>query len=300
MSIMFKSDDARAVIEGAYERFRATIPGTTSSRIVPTRHGETHVLVAGRADAPPLVLLHGALASSAHATAELGPLLERHCVYAPDVLGQSVKSADARPSLDGPAYAEWLVDVLDGLKLANPIVYGVSWGGFAALKLAAFAPSRIDKLVLLVPAGVVNGSFWQGFTQMVLPLALYRMSPSEARLRRFVGGLLTTLDDDWVTYFGEALRSYNLDIRKPPLFSPESFAEFKRPTLVFGAEQDVSFPGRPLLSRINVLIPHAETELLEGSRHAPPTNDAFRRRMAERITRFVARDLEACAGQYAQ
>src|SRR5262249_60562728 len=115
--------------------------------------------------------------SSAHATAELGPLLERHCVYAPDVIGQSVKSADARVALDGPAYGEWLVDVLDGLGLERPLVYGVSWGGFASLKLAAFAPTRIDKLVLLVPAGIVSGSAWQGLTQVGLPLMLYRMFP---------------------------------------------------------------------------------------------------------------------------
>src|SRR4051794_20884435 len=108
MSVMFKNEAARAVIEGSSDRFRASIPGHTSSRMAKTRQGDTHVLVAGPADAPPPVLVHGALASSAHATAELGPLLERHCVYAPDVIGQSVKSVDARVPLDGPALGEWL------------------------------------------------------------------------------------------------------------------------------------------------------------------------------------------------
>lgn len=297
MSTMFKDAKARAVIESAYNRFRSTIPGATHSRSVKTRHGDTHVLVAGRPDAPPLVLVHGALASSAHATAELGPLLERHCVYAPDVIGQSVKSADARMPLVGPAYGEWLVDVLDGLELAAPLVYGVSWGGFASLKLAAFAPSRIDKLVLLVPAGIVNGSVWQGLRQVGIPLALYRMFPSEARLRKFVGAMVSTLDDAWVEYFGEALQSYKLDIRPPPLFDVNELAAFDRPTLVFAADRDVSFPGEVLLARMRTLVPHAETELLENSRHSPPTDDAFRRRMAERITAFFARNARADAAE---
>lgn len=288
MSTMFKNAEARQVIAGAYERFRANIPRSTESRSVTTRHGDTHVLVAGPEGAPPLVLVHGALASSAHATAELGPLLERHRVYAPDVIGQSVKSADARVALDGPAYGEWLVDVLDGLNLDRPLVYGVSWGGFVSLKLAALAPSRIDKLVLLVPAGIVNGSAWKGLTQVGIPLALYRMFPSEARLRRFVSAMVSTPDDAWVHYFGEALQSYNLDIRTPPLFRPGAFATFDRPTLVFAADNDLSFPGSHLIERIRTLLPHAETELLENCRHSPPTDDAFRRRMAERITGFFA------------
>ncbi len=297
MSTMFKSEKARAVIAAAYERFLGDVPGAKSSRTVSTRHGDTHVLVAGRADAPPLVLVHGALASSAHATAELGPLLERHRVYAPDVIGQSVKSADARVDLDGPAYGEWLVDVLDGLGLERPVVYGISWGGFVSLKLAVLAPERIDKLVLLVPAGIVSGSAWQGLTQVGLPLALYRMFPSEARLRRFVGAMVSTVDDAWVGYFGEALQSYKLDIRTPPLFEPAALAGFKRPTLVFAAEKDLSFPGAAMIERISALIPHAETELLEGSRHAPPTDAAFRRRMADRIARFLGDESETAAAQ---
>ncbi|MGK4003915.1 alpha/beta fold hydrolase [Sorangium sp. So ce1036] len=299
MTTMFRDEQARATIEAAYERFRARVPGT-SARTVATRFGDTHVLLAGRADAPPLVVLHGALASSAHVMGELGPLRDRFRVIAPDVIGQSVKSADARLPLDGPAYGEWLVDVLDALGLARPHVYGVSWGGFVARKLAELAPERIDRLVLLVPAGVVAGSAWRGFIEVGIPMALYRAFPSEARLRRLARPLFTTTDDGWVPYFGEAIRSYRLDFRVPPLATPGPLARFTRPTLVFGASDDLSFPGQALLARVRALIPHAETELLEGSRHAPPTDDAFRRRLGDRITRFLlaggAAELAAPAG----
>jgi pimeloyl-ACP methyl ester carboxylesterase len=295
MTTIFRDTNARATIEAAFERFRARLPAT-ESRVVPTRLGDTHVLVAGPREAPPLVLLHGALASSAHAMGELGPLIERFRVYAPDVVGQSVKSADVRPDLDGPAYAEWLIDVLDALGLTRTHVYGVSWGGFVARKLAEHAPDRIDRLVLVVPAGFVSGSAWKGFTRVGIPMAIYRAFPSEERLRRVMRPIFSTLDDEWVRYFGEALQSYRFDMRIPPLAKPEPLAKFARPTLIFAASDDLSFPGSALLARAKELIPHAEAELLEGCRHTPPTDDAFRRRLGDRITRFLTAEVTRIAG----
>jgi len=291
MTTLFRDEKGRAVMEAAYERFRARLPeakeGALESRVVSTRFGDTHVLVTGPANAPPLVVLHGALASSAHVLGELDSMRSAFRVYAVDVLGQSVKSADARIDVRGTAYGEWLVDVLDGLGLATAHLYGISWGGFVARKLIELAPERVDRLVLMVPAGIVTGSAWKGFTRVGLPLSLYLAFPSEARLRRFGEGILTTLDDDWLPYIGEAFRAYKLDIRLPPLAEPAPLAAFTRPTLVIAAEEDVSFPGAALLARAAVLFPHAETELLAATRHSPPTDDRSRAKLAERVTRFL-------------
>ena len=93
-SVMFKSPAARETIERWHGRFRDQIGSPVESRTVPTSFGATHVLVGGPENAPPLVILHGALASSAHLLVELRDLLKHFRVYAVDVIGQSVKSAD--------------------------------------------------------------------------------------------------------------------------------------------------------------------------------------------------------------
>ncbi|WP_437923157.1 alpha/beta hydrolase [Sorangium sp. So ce291] len=289
-SIMFESPEARARIAAWYERFRGRLTFPTESREVATRFGATHLLVAGPEHAPPLVCLHGALASSAHLMGELGSLVQRFRVYAVDVIGQSVKSSDVRVRPDGPAYAEWLTDVLDALGLARAHVLGVSWGGLVALRMAEFAPARIDRLVLIVPGGLVTGSVWQGMVRVGIPMALYRAFPSEKRLARVVAGMFSNQDDAWIPYIGDALRSYRLDFRLPPLATPETLAAFTRPALVFGADEDVQFPGAKLIARAKVLMPRAETELLEGCRHSPPTDDAFRARLGARIARFLGPD----------
>lgn len=288
MKSAFRDEQAKVVLSRWFERFRERLPVPTESRQVKTRFGDTHVLVGGPEGAPPVVVLHGAMASSAHVLVELAPLLERFRVHAVDVIGQSVKSADARPSVANNEYGEWLSEVMEGLALKRAHVVGVSWGGFVAIRLAAFAPERIERLALLVPAGVVNGSHWEGFTKVGLPMMLYRMSPSERRLKALVRHLLTTTDDDWMPYLGDAFRAFNMDMRVPALARPEELRGLKAPTLVLGADGDVSFPGQRLLARAPELFPTlAGVELLKECRHCPPTTDVFRRWLSERISGFL-------------
>jgi pimeloyl-ACP methyl ester carboxylesterase len=287
MKSMFRSPEAAASIAAWFDRFRAKLTVPTESRTVATRFGDTHVLVGGPVDAPPVVILHGALASSAHLLVELAPLLERFRVYAVDVIGQSVKSADARIAVDNDDYGRWLEEVMDGLALPRARVLGVSWGGFVATRLAVVAPQRIEQLVLLVPAGMVSGSAWKGLTKIGIPLMLYRMFPSEKRLQAFVKNLVTTEGDDWTPYLGDAFRSYRMDMRIPALAKVDELARLTAPVLVLAADQDISFPGSVLIDRARELFPTlASAELLEGCRHSPPTTDAFRRELSGKLAAF--------------
>lgn len=285
---MFVDDDAKARMATWFETFRAAIAVPTASQIIETPFGPAHVLVAGPHDAPPLVCLHGALATSAHVLPELGSLVERYRVYAVDVVGQSVMSDDRRLDLDDDSYGTWLAAVCDGLGLTKITLFGVSWGGFVAMRLVKVAPALIEALILVVPAGMVTGPVWKGLTKIGLPMLWYRLSPSEKRLRKLTEGLFTSPDERWTTYFGDAVRSYRMDMRVPPLLKPEDVASYKGPTLVLGADEDVSFPGAALLARAKELFPHAEMDLLEGCKHCPPSDEAFREKTARRVGAFLS------------
>ncbi len=289
---MFVDQAARGRMEEWFDAFRSDLPFATESRFVDTAEGRTHVLVTGPEDGSPLVVLHGALATSAHVVRELGSLVERHRVYAVDVVGQSVKSADRRLDVRDDSYGTWLANVCAALGLSRIALFGVSWGGFVAHRTARVAPELIDALVLFVPAGVVAGSTWAGFAKVGWPMLTYRLSPSEERLRRVFDALFTTYDERWAKYFGDAIRSYRLDMRIPPLARPEDFEPFnarRRPTLVLAADDDVSFPGAALAARARLLFPHAEIDVLEGCKHSPPFDDAFRAQTAARIGAFLER-----------
>jgi pimeloyl-ACP methyl ester carboxylesterase len=287
MSAIFVNEAARNKALAWFETFRDALPIAAVGRYVDTPQGRTHVLVTGPEDAPPLVCLHGALASSAHVLPELGSLVEHYRVYAVDVVGQSVMSEDVRLALDDDSYGTWLQAVCAGLGLARVNLLGVSWGGFAALRAARVAPELIAALVLLVPAGVVTGSAWQGFTKVAWPMLRYRLSPSESRLERVCEALFSTPDARWTRYFGDALVGYRFDMRVPPLVRAEDLANYRGKTLIFGADQDVSFPGVALLSRAKELFPHAELELLRACKHCPPFTGSFREQLAERVHAFL-------------
>lgn len=288
MSVIFRSEAARATVAGWHERFRAKLKAPVEARTVPTAFGETHLLVGGPADAPPVVLVHGAMASSAHVLGELEGLLSRFRVHAVDVLGQSVKSADARLRVDNDDAGRWLAEVMERLRLRRVHVVGVSWGGFVATRLAVVAPARVERLVLLVPAGLVKTPPWLGFTRMGWPMLKYRLFPSEARKRAFLEGLLTTTTDEWLPYLGDAFDAYRMDMRVPKLATPGELAGFTAPTLVVAADDDVSFPGEALLARARALFPGlAETELLRDCRHSPPTTPEFRAWLSGRVGAFL-------------
>ncbi len=284
---IFKSDEGRARLNGWYDRFLAKVPGPVERREVPTALGPSHVLMAGDPTNPPLVGLHGSLASSAHLLSELHPLLARYRLILPDLPGQSVKGPPVRVSYKDDSLARWVVEVLDGLGVDRFDLLGVSWGGFAARMSASRVPDRVRKLVLLVPAGVVTGPVWKGLTRMAIPLALYKLFPSERRKRRFFTPLFSTWDDDWANYMGDAFLDFVLDLRIPPLATDDQLRALAPPTFVLGAGQDISFPGEKLINRMNALVPNVETELVADMKHSPPTTPEFRDWLAGRIARFL-------------
>ena len=286
---IFKSSQAKATILGWQDRFRARIGRPLESRQLQTRFGPTHALLCGPEDAPPIVLLHGAMASSAHALLEVASLADRYRVIALDIIGQSPLSAEVRPDVNGLAYGEWLIDCLDALELPSVRVLAASWGGFVALRAAALAPERIQKLSLIVPAALVQGSGWDGFTKCGLPMLLYQLSPSPARRDRFLQNLFTTMDPDWVAYLGDAFLAYKMDLRPPRLVRDGELAALAAPVQVFGAEQDVSFPGAPLLDRARQVFPNlVAAELLTGSKHTPSFDPEDRCRLTAKIATFMA------------
>lgn len=62
---IYKSSDSEKVVMELYERLLGRWPAPCERLTVPTRHGQTFVVVSGDKSRPPLVLLHGAGSNSA-------------------------------------------------------------------------------------------------------------------------------------------------------------------------------------------------------------------------------------------
>lgn len=106
---------------------------------------------------PPVLLLHGSgpgVSAWANWRTTIPALAARHRVIALDMLGFGYTDA-AR----GDRYTadEWLGHItafLDQLDVGPVSIIGNSFGGAMALRLAAVAPARVDRLILMGSAGL--------------------------------------------------------------------------------------------------------------------------------------------------
>lgn len=111
---------------------------------------EVYVRVGGPPGAPPAVLVHGFVISSAYMI-PLAARLARTCrVYAPDLPGFG-RSEGPPEALDVDALADALLATLDALGLARPAIVANSMGCQVATSLAARHPDRVGRLVLAGP-----------------------------------------------------------------------------------------------------------------------------------------------------
>ncbi len=284
---IFKNDDARKRMENWYERFLERVDGETNSIEISTSYGTNHILLAGDPSKTPLVCLHSMLTSSAHLVSELGTLLDRFYIIAPDLPGQSVRGLPMRLPYTDNSHAKWLREILDALNLKQTYLLGVSLGGFVARQFASNNPERVKSLILIVPAGIVQGSLIKGFAKMALPMIMYKIRPTEKRLRKLVNHLITNWDEDWGRYLGDSFNDFTTNLKIPPLASDEELIKMTMPCLVIGAENDISFPGHKVIERAKKHIPNVETELIRNSRHCPPTTPEFRNWLGERVKTFI-------------
>jgi 2-hydroxy-6-oxonona-2,4-dienedioate hydrolase len=106
-------------------------------------------LVAGQG--LPLVLLHGSLGFSFSFSENIADLGRRFRVYAPDNINLGYSERALVDASIG-ATARRTLGFLDAVGVPRAAVLGTSLGGPVALQMAAIAPQRIERLILVCPA----------------------------------------------------------------------------------------------------------------------------------------------------
>jgi len=210
---------------------------SVGGRFVPQRE-----LGSGR----PLVLLHG-LAGSWHWWAPLFPTLATsRRLYVPEL---------PRPprELGEDAMGSWVLRWLDAADLDQVDVAAHSLGGLFAVELAAVAPQRVGRLVLVAPAGIPCG---RGVAGRLLPLARS----------------LFDVRSQLPMVLGDAVRTGPIAVaREIALLDRRDLAaelpSIDAPTLLVWGERDRLVPSR-LAQEWQRLIPQARLVLLRCG-HVP-------------------------------
>jgi pimeloyl-ACP methyl ester carboxylesterase len=271
----FKTRKGASTFLAAYNAALKRWPVAYEELEVPTRFGTTHVIVSGPKDAPPLVLLHGYMATAVMWLPNIRDFSQQHRVYAIDVMGQPSKSVPDEPVRDRADFVAWLTATLDGLHLGRVSLVGQSFGGWIALGYAAAAPLRVDKLVLLSVGGFLPMARQFSVRGMLMMLWPNRFTVNS--FMRWLGLAKNPADpetyllDEFVDLMRLGLLNFKMAPETarimPTVFSDGELRSIQMPTLVLFGDREVICDPAAALARALRLIPRSRGELVPGPRH---------------------------------
>jgi pimeloyl-ACP methyl ester carboxylesterase len=234
---------------------------------ISTSQGETFVLSAGNAAKPPVVLLPGSMATSAMWLRTMDVLSSDHYVLAADIIGDAGYSAPSRPWLMSDAHARWLDDVLDRLSLSSVAFVGASFGGLLAIDYAIRRPSRVKRLALLAPAGLVHIRF--GAMLRAAPFLLLGPWGHRKALRVDMGFAASDIraTNDFPRLFSLVQSGFVARMQLLPRLSDAVLRTLTMPILAVFGGKDSLFDSQAAQQRLMACAPHAETIFLPDDGH---------------------------------
>ncbi|MFD4366812.1 alpha/beta fold hydrolase [Rhodococcus sp. NPDC058521] len=268
----FRSDEGAQLIREASTKAHEQWPVDNEQHYVPTPEGDTFVVVAGRADAPPLVLIHGSGSNSAQ-WIDLMPFLAKHFrVYAVDVIGEPGLSAPSRPPLGGNAHAVWLDAVLDHFEIDDARFVGMSFGAWIILDYAIRRPARVNRMSLYCPMGI--GKQKKGFLVVAIVLAPFGKWGQRKTLSAMLGSELSRMPEGRYNELHDQLRLVNKHFRyrlEFPIFTDADLRTLTMPVQVSVGDKDAAVDSAETVRRLASATPHADLQVLSDVGHLIPT-----------------------------
>jgi len=261
---IYKSPEGKEAVMALYDSFLESWPVPYETMTVATRHGQTFVIASGPQSAPPLLLLHGAGSNATMWGGDVAAYSRQFRVYAADLPGEPGKSSENRPPWEGPAFAEWLQDVLDGLQVNRATILGLSQGGWTALKFAVTHPERVEKLVLLSPGGIVPDRL--SFIVRVIPLSFMGRWGLK-RINRLVMGE-QPVDPEVEEAMMLITRHFKPRIGTLPLFSDAELQRLTMPVLLLMGSDDALRDADKIVARLEELVTDLTARIISGGGHA--------------------------------
>lgn len=260
------------------------------SRRITTSHGEMHVFdYVGRAEGPPLVLLHG-IGAAASQLAPVLRLLRRNNsrVIAPDLAGHGF-SDTPEGGINRETALAALVETLDQVVEEPFVLFGNSLGGLAAVRYAHLRREKVVGLCLCSPGGapaeeVDFQAFLNNFRIRDLRSAAAFMGKLTARplaVRWFAAPIVKALFNQ------PQMASLLRDTTSADLLDPQEVRSLMMPVHLIWGKSDHLMPREDLAFFKAELPEHATVEEPEDFGHCPYLDTPAR--LESMITGFAHR-----------
>ena len=232
--MVYKSEEGKSAVRNKVKELIAGLDSGWESRYLDTgRFGRTHCLIAGRAEKPVLVLLHGTSSNSLSWAGYMKEWLSSYRLIVPDLPGQPGLSSEVRPPVKEMGL--WLGEVLDALAVETCFLCGMSLGGWTAMRYTLDNRERVRALALIAPSGLARPRL--SFFLRILPLMLLGDGGAR-RINRLVYGPVPIGPDEEA--FGLLVARHFLPLAESiPLFSEEELERLTQPLYYAGGGRDV-------------------------------------------------------------
>lgn len=268
MSI-YKSQLSKELVLNLYHAQLAKLDMPYHDIYVETSFGKTHVVEIGNMEGKPLLAFHGKNSTTAYNLLASRFLLEKFHVYAVDTIGQPGKSAENMLVPIGYHYGRWAGEVISALGYEKMCCMGASFGGGILAKLMCVAPQKVEKAVLLVPAGIEN-EYTKESVKMMIPMLKYSLLKDEkyvAETALYMTCSGRVLNKDLKDLIKNIFDNVKIQPMMPTNVDPKLLHRCKAPTLVMAADKDCLFPGRKVLVKAKRVLPDCKVHLLKGCGH---------------------------------
>ena len=235
-----------------------------------------------REDPLPIVLLHGTSASLHTWDGWVAELSKTRRVIRFDLLGFGLTGPAADGDYQIEAYVDFVIDVMDAIKVDQFVLGGNSLGGSIAWRTASAHPQRVEKLILVDSGGYpfqadsMPIAFVISQTPVLNQIMEYTLPRSavEASVKDVYGNpsLVTTELVD--RYFDLALREGNRGALRQRFAQLETrdlselVRNLQQPTLVLWGAEDHLIPVS-IAKRFEEDLRHGKLVMFEGLGHVP-------------------------------
>lgn len=262
---IYRSATGQTALADLYDWQLVAWPVAYTAQWVETRVGTTHLLAMGDADAPPLILFHGwgmsAASLALHYDVEW--LAQYFRLLLPDTPGQPGRSPETPPA----DYGAWAAALLDALGLNEVFAAGSAGGGTLALKLAAAAPDRVIRAVVVESGGLAA---YARSPRLLTALVLLRLRPSVARAQRWVSAVSAAGRSGTIAHAHlarqVALAAQHVAAFTPPTLTDAELTAIRAPILLLYGDQNPLLRSQVIRRAENAIL-NAEVEPLPGAGH---------------------------------
>jgi pimeloyl-ACP methyl ester carboxylesterase len=270
----FRSAKAKEIYLESYDRMEKLWPIVSETQTVETSYGLTFVRISGSADAPPLVLLPGANATSLMWFPNIEVLSKSYRTYAVDNIYDFGLSVFMRRFKTSDDFVLWLDELFDTLDLGENInLMGLSYGGWITSQYAIRFPERIDKIVLMAPAATIlplRPEFLKHATFSLIPHRRYVKKTMFLVLEDLVNENEAgrAKAEELVEQMFQAQRCFKPKMLPgPTVLTDRELRNLEVPTLFLVGENEKIYSPHEAIQRIERIAPQIKTALIPNAGH---------------------------------